>query len=241
MRPLLSVVRGQPSCFRLRLSAFALPKCSEFPTQPPLPKPWESAKACYSHKSWQQPRPQQTQAQWQRQWRWQYGQGAKDGSQHDARRRLPTPLVATSSGAALATAAFVELADKNDEEEGSHSSAETGEMRMLEASRAEIARKIDPNDMGLSRIRHRIFLFLSSYVWEPLCTGVRFLHLAAIFVPVILAVPVIWIGKRQKDRDNERTGTLWWYNFLVKAMERAGPAFIKVCVTMNVNRESRSS
>jgi aarF domain-containing kinase len=49
-----------------------------------------------------------------------------------------------------------------------------------------------------------------------------------IFVPVIVTVPVIWFGQRQPERDNERSGTLWWYAFLVNGMERAGAAFIKV-------------
>lgn len=99
---------------------------------------------------------------------------------------------------------------------------------MLQASRKEIAKKVDDDDRGLSRLRHKVVYFLDVYVWEPLCTGFRFLHLAVIFVPVILAVPAIWIGRRQKDRNNERAGTLWWYGFLVKGMEWAGPAFIKV-------------
>ncbi len=64
-------------------------------------------------------------------------------------------------------------------------------------------------------------LLLDLYIWEPLCTGARFLQLAVIFVPVILTVPVLWIGPRQPDRDNERSGTLWWYGFLVNAMELA--------------------
>jgi aarF domain-containing kinase len=49
-----------------------------------------------------------------------------------------------------------------------------------------------------------------------------------IFVPVILSVPVIWFGRRQTDKDGERSGTLWWYGFLVQSMELAGPAFIKL-------------
>ena len=99
---------------------------------------------------------------------------------------------------------------------------------MLEVSRKEIAKKVADDDRGLSRIRHKILIFLDLYIWEPLCTGVRFLQLLVIFVPVIVSVPAIWIGTRQKDRDNERSGTLWWYGFLVIAMEYAGPAFIKV-------------
>lgn len=100
---------------------------------------------------------------------------------------------------------------------------------MLAASREEIAKKLKDDDHGFSRFRHGIVLFLDIYIWEPLCTGMRFLHLMAIFVPLIVSVPALWIGSRDPKRDNERTGTLWWYSFLVKSMERSGPAFIKVC------------
>lgn len=131
-----------------------------------------------------------------------------------------------TNGAALGTAAFVKLSE---EEDGG--SGETAERRMLEVSRAEISKELDEDDRGFSRFRHKIVYLVDFYIWEPLCTGIRFLHLAAIFVPVLLSVPVIWFGTRRKDRDNERTGTLLWYSFLVKGMEWAGPAFIKVRTT----------
>ena len=99
---------------------------------------------------------------------------------------------------------------------------------MLAASRAEIAKTVPEDAVGISRIRQGVILFLDVYIWEPICTGFRFVHLLLIFVPVIVSVPAIWIGRRQKSRDMERSGTLWWYSFLVKSMERAGPAFIKV-------------
>lgn len=105
---------------------------------------------------------------------------------------------------------------------------QTAESRMLAASREEIAKQIDDDERGFERFRHTVVLFLDLYIWEPLCTGFRFLHLVLIFVPVIVTVPVIWCGKRDKTRNNERPGTLWWYAFLVQSMERAGPAFIKV-------------
>lgn len=63
---------------------------------------------------------------------------------------------------------------------------------------------------------------------EPIATCLRFVHLTIIFVPVLLTIPMIWLGSRRKDRNGERVGTLWWYGFLVRSMERAGPAFIKV-------------
>jgi aarF domain-containing kinase len=66
------------------------------------------------------------------------------------------------------------------------------------------------------------------YIVEPICTGLRFLHLVVIFVPVIVTIPALWLGQKQPGRENERSGTLWWYGFLVASMERAGAAFIKV-------------
>lgn len=123
----------------------------------------------------------------------------------------------------MGTAAFFELsqADNGDTDQ-------TGEGRMLQASRAEIRKKVDEDDPGLLRVWNGFLLALDTYIIEPISTGIRFLHLVVIFVPVILAVPALWLGHRQPHRDHERTGTLWWYGFLVQAMEWAGPAFIKV-------------
>jgi aarF domain-containing kinase len=106
----------------------------------------------------------------------------------------------------------------------------TAEGRMLAASRQEIKKEVGDDVRGWRRVRDSIVLFVDLYVWEPLCTGLRFLHLVVIFVPVIACVPAIWVGRRVKEKNNERKGTLWWYWFLVKSMERAGPAFIKVSI-----------
>ena len=79
---------------------------------------------------------------------------------------------------------------------------------------------------------------LRSYIIEPLLTALRFLRLAFIFGPVILASPMLLVGSsgsghvskrsRRKQEDDENWGAVWWYSFLVKQMERAGPTFIKV-------------
>lgn len=124
----------------------------------------------------------------------------------------------------LTPAIFVQLSEKDN-----GGTEQTAEGRMLEASREEIAKKLSEDDHGISRARHSVILFLDLYLWEPFCTGIRFLHLVIIFVPLIVSVPAIWLGPRNPKRDNERSGTIWWYNFLVKSMERAGPAFIKAC------------
>lgn len=127
------------------------------------------------------------------------------------------------SVAVLSPALFMQLSEQDND-----GTDNTAEARMLEASRDEIEKKLSDDDHGLSRFYHSIVLLVDLYVWEPLCTGIRFVHLVLIFVPVIVTVPVMWLGGRRPKQDNERTGTLWWYRFLVKSMERAGPAFIKV-------------
>lgn len=127
--------------------------------------------------------------------------------------------------AALGPGAFMELAEQNGEEE-------TGEKHMLEASRQEIRKTVSEDARGFTRLKQEVYVFFYCYVYEPIATGFRFLHLTVIFLPVLVSVPVIWIGSRNPDRNNQRWGTLWWFDFLVKSMERAGPAFIKVCISV---------
>ncbi|KAK4056597.1 hypothetical protein OIO90_002445 [Microbotryomycetes sp. JL221] len=77
----------------------------------------------------------------------------------------------------------------------------------------------------------------SVYVWEPIRTTLRFVHLAVLFLPVLLASPVLLLeyvdqgrDKRRgyRKREGERGSTRWWYRLLVHQMERAGPTFIKL-------------
>lgn len=145
----------------------------------------------------------------------------------NARQFFKTPPPPVKGGtlclAALSPAAFVSLSENDESDDG-----KTGEQQMLEASRKELADQV-PRWVGAESIRRKgIWKFLDTWIIEPIATGFRLLHLIIIFVPVIATVPVIWFGSRHPDRDHERTGTLWWYAFLVKSMERAGAAFIKV-------------
>ena len=133
-----------------------------------------------------------------------------------------TPVVRTVLWAALTPGAFLELA------EGGDGSEKTGEMQMLEVSRDEIRKSVAEDAKGLTRLRQSLYVWCYCYVYDPIATGFRFAHLVLIFMPVILTFPAIWIGKRVQDRGGERMGTLWWFQFLVRSMERAGPAFIKV-------------
>ncbi|KIW08189.1 uncharacterized protein PV09_01120 [Verruconis gallopava] len=127
------------------------------------------------------------------------------------------------AGATLGPAAFVSLSERGDNGDG-----KTGEQQMLEASRKELDEHVPKRLENSKRIRRGIYFFVDDWIVEPIATGLRFLHLIIIFVPVIVTIPAIWIGKRQKDRSDERSGTLWWYGYLVWSMERAGAAFIKL-------------
>lgn len=129
---------------------------------------------------------------------------------------------ATLLSAALSPAVFVALSEEDDAD------GKTPEEHMLEASRAEIAKEIPEDVHGLARIWKAIILGIDVYIIEPIATALRFFHLVIIFVPILGTTPVIFFGARQKDKQNERAGTIWWYSFLVHSMERAGPAFIKV-------------
>lgn len=150
-------------------------------------------------------------------------------------RRLPPPPSGTktilfSSAAALSPAVFISIANRDEDidEEDENGIELTGEERMLHASRQELKSQVPKALQNSKKWRRRIYFWLDRYIVEPTLTAVRFLHLVIIFVPVILSVPAVWIGPRVKSRDNERVGTLWWYGFLVRSMERAGAAFIKL-------------
>ncbi|KAJ9654880.1 hypothetical protein H2198_006153 [Neophaeococcomyces mojaviensis] len=126
------------------------------------------------------------------------------------------------AAAALTPGAFVQVSEENLEEGLTH------EQEMLKMSRQEISKKVPEDAKGLDRVWRNVVYILDQYFYEPLATTFRFLHLVVIFVPVIISVPIMFIGTRSKERDNERAGVVWWYGFLVKSMERAGPAFVKL-------------
>lgn len=135
-------------------------------------------------------------------------------------RQRGLPRFGTVLIAALAPGAFVELAETNEDDK-------TGEKLMLEASRQEIRDDILEQTEVRIGIGGPVLAYWAYYAYDTIATGLRFVHLVFIFLPVILTAPTIWLGRRIKNNDGARTGTLWWYSFLVKAMERAGPAFIK--------------
>ncbi|KAJ7751308.1 hypothetical protein DFH07DRAFT_826829 [Mycena maculata] len=84
-----------------------------------------------------------------------------------------------------------------------------------------------PSDYELT-IGARIYTFVHDRIWEPLLTAKRFLYLFAVFMPVIICSPMLLVGKPERRYRGDRWGAVWWYNFLVRQMETAGPAFIKL-------------
>ncbi|KAI9373976.1 hypothetical protein BJX61DRAFT_500653 [Aspergillus egyptiacus] len=136
-------------------------------------------------------------------------------------RQGRVPRIRTVLVAALAPGGFLELAETQEDEH-------TQEELMLEASRQEITDGIVERTEDLLGIDSPVVAHWVYYIYDTIATGVRFVHLVAIFLPVIITAPTIWFGRTLKDRDGVRTGTLWWYKFLVRSMERAGPAFIKL-------------
>ncbi|PLB50537.1 putative ubiquinone biosynthesis protein [Aspergillus steynii IBT 23096] len=134
-----------------------------------------------------------------------------------------SPALGVALFASLTPGAFLKLV----EEEGD-GGGKTSEMQMLEISRQEMQQCVTEKVQGLPRFFQSLFIFWNYYIYDTVATGCRFVHLVAVFLPVILAAPAVWFGRRIEGRKGSRTGTLWWYNYLVKSMERAGPTFIKL-------------
>ena len=176
-----------------------------------------------------------------------------DVARPSARRVLVLRAAVTSAGTAataglatagLATSAFIELSQNDsadgkgtDTDKDKDTDTDTGEKRLLAASRTKLrqlrlqrqqGKRQDGQDGTVWALVRRAVGYLDVHIVEPVLTALRFLHLVTIFVPVVAAVPAVWYGRRDHERDNERSGTLWWYSLLVRSMELAGPAFIKV-------------
>lgn len=75
---------------------------------------------------------------------------------------------------------------------------------------------------------YRIIGILKDYVWEPILTARRFIYLFYLFVPVIITIPMLLVGSPDVQLQGDRWGAVWWYDYLVKRMQAAGPTFTKV-------------
>jgi aarF domain-containing kinase len=100
----------------------------------------------------------------------------------------------------------------------------TRERLMYEASMKE---EQEMRDTIGGRV-HPIVAFVRDWIWEPVTTALRFVHLTIIFLPVLVTMPLVLIGPVKMHKANERWGALVWYKYLTWTMEAAGPSFIKV-------------
>lgn len=120
------------------------------------------------------------------------------------------------------------------------SRGDTFEMGLYMSSQQEIKERIiEARARKLERCRNiftlyskKLFFIIKDNVIEPIFTVLRFLELSAIFIPVLLVYPVSFFGKHLAvDGDEkilETRGSLLWYTILRKALEWAGPSFIKL-------------
>ena len=154
---------------------------------------------------------------------------SRDRTRSSSRRFFQQPrqtqlLIALSAAASIP---IIQRKAKEDEDDIEL----TLEQSLLDTSEEE--RRVQAYGINKDRsIFYRAFRYIKitliRYIFEPIATGLRFIQLVFIFIPVLATIPVIFIGPRVAEFDNERTGTLWWYKFLVRQMERAGATFIKV-------------
>ena len=86
---------------------------------------------------------------------------------------------------------------------------------------------LSPSEHDLS-LSDKISAFFVYRIWEPVLTARRFIHLFFLFVPVILSSPMLLVGSPEERFQGDRWGAVWWYDYLVTQMNRAGPTFTKV-------------
>ncbi len=86
---------------------------------------------------------------------------------------------------------------------------------------------LSPSEHYLSP-SERISALFVDHIWEPILTTRRFVHLFFLFIPVILSSPMLLVGSPEEKLQGDKWGAVWWYEYLVAQMDRAGPTFIKV-------------
>lgn len=81
----------------------------------------------------------------------------------------------------------------------------------------------------LARMFFRLQFVVIDYIIDPLKTIIRFVELTSIFMPVLLASPICWFGKKdRKTGTYVRSGAKLWFRYLRWASEAAGASFIKL-------------
>lgn len=93
----------------------------------------------------------------------------------------------------------------------------------------EYRRKRLSRSSFLVRLFYHIKYAFTDYLVDPCITIARFVELAFIFVPVLLAAPICWIGSKDgKTGEKVRSGARLWFKYLRWSAEHAGASFIKL-------------
>ncbi|ORY84995.1 ABC1 family-domain-containing protein [Protomyces lactucae-debilis] len=106
----------------------------------------------------------------------------------------------------------------------------TNEERLLEESEKEwdeLYNQVPQDRSFLYKAYRSLAIPFRVWVFEPLATAFRFIHLVLIFTPVLVAIPIVFLGSI-KAGSHDKSGAVLWYRFLVHQMELAGPTFIKL-------------
>lgn len=75
---------------------------------------------------------------------------------------------------------------------------------------------------------YKIGFMINDFVIEPIITIGRFCQLTLIFLPIVLTIPISWLGRRNHNIHNETSGTILWYKIIRYSLESAGASFIKL-------------
>lgn len=165
--------------------------------------------------------------------------GSQNGSEHTSSRSRSIGIgIGAISAAFLALPILSDahLVDNTIHELVPEASAETYESGLFEASQTEEKGLFDDyrnqrlhKGPFLARIYYHIRFFVEDYMVDPLVTFVRFIELTSIFVPVLLAAPICWFGRRDRSTGGYvRMGARLWFRYLRWLAEVAGASFIKL-------------
>ena len=101
--------------------------------------------------------------------------GSRRAYRHNWQSAFRSPVrsygIILAASVGLSPAVFVQLSEENND-----GTEQTAEGRMLVASREELKKEVGADVHGLKRLRDTVVLYVDLYLWEPLCTGLRFLQ-----------------------------------------------------------------
>lgn len=122
-----------------------------------------------------------------------------------------------------------------------HPDGDTFEMGLYFSSQHELRQKsalersqhLQSSKNGVVCQLKRLWYMVKDNIIEPVYTMIRFVEIFSVFAPILILYPITFFGKHHKlEHDEihivETSGSLLWYKLLRKALEIAGPSFIKL-------------